>query len=347
MLLFADSFDHYTSDDVSLKYSTTYECTIVPNGRCDTNCLRVPGGSVHGGVIKGVAPSTTTAIWGFAVKIQTLGSLASLSTLYYGGSAILALSRGLDGAIYGSLNPSSAFPTTFQVSEADVLRVGGQWYYLEFKVTVSSGGAGTINVRCNSEDVTAGGGITGLTFGASTWTAVALRTSLFGTTWLFDDFYIADTSGSAPWNDFLGDVRVEYLQPTANGATQQWDNTGGAAAWNSVDDGEEPDQDTSYISTNVATEEATFEYENSSLPTGATVFGVQMSFLAKKDEPGDRIIKAIVREGGVNYEGGAELFPSDDTYDYRHTIMQVNPADSAAWEITDVNANEFGVRLET
>lgn len=347
-LLFADSFDHYQSAGLNQKYTDRGEfATIVPNGRCNTQCLQSVG-QLGSGVIRGVRGNNRTeAIWGFAYRLVSLSTLTHMTGLYGGDNPVMVFRRNATGAIEYSINSQAAFATYTPCTEADVIRVG-QWYYIEFKVVVSTSGAGSIEVHVNGENVTLSGFDSVTTgFYANYWDGISLSSSLFGSTNRFDDFYIGDTNGDAPWNDFLGDIRVEYLQPTANGATQDWDNTGGAEAWNSVDDAAEPDEDTSYISTNVAAEEATFEYENSALPSGATVFGVQISFLAKKDEPGDRVIKAIVREGSTNYEGGVDLFPSDDTYDYRTTMMQTNPADSAAWEIDDVNNNEFGVRLDT
>lgn len=346
-LLFVDSYDHYETVDLSKKYSTIIESpSISNNGRCGSNSLLIDGDE---GVIKGVNPtSRTEAIWGFAVKFTVdAGGQGHFTTLMGGSNPVMVFRRTSTGGLEYSINSAAAFSTYTPLTAGDLLRIG-QWYYIEFKVVVATSAAGSIAVRINSQDRTLSGFSSGVTtaFYADYWDGIKLWSPLFGRPIYIDDFYISDTSGASPWNNFLGDVRVEYLQPTANGATQQWDNTGGAAAWNSVDDGSAPDEDTSYISTATVTEEATFVYEDAALPSGATVFGVQMSFLAKKDEPGDRVIKAIVREGGTNYEGGIDLFPSDDNYDYRHTIMQVNPADSAAWAITDINADEFGARLD-
>lgn len=346
-LLFADSFDHYETVDLSRKYSTIGASqSIAANGRCSTNALVVDVDPTFNGVVKGCAPTANTqAIWGFAVKFTEAATQGNFCSVMSGASNVMSFRRTSTGSIEYSINDAAAFSTWTSCTGGDVIRVG-QWYFIEFKIVLATTAAGSIQIRVNSGDVTSSGFSSGVTTAsyASTWDGVKLGGAGFGGIIYYDDFYMSDTSGASPWNGLLGDIRVEYLQPTSNGIVQEWDNTGGAAAWNSVDDGSAPDDDTTYISTAVANEIATFNYENSSLPTGATVFGVQVSFLAKKDEPGDRAIAPVVREASVNYLG-SNTYISDESYDYRHVMMQTNPADAAAWAIADVNTNEIGVKV--
>ena len=346
-LLFCDSYDHYETVDLSRKYSTLGTTQVISaNGRCSTNALVVDIDPGFNGVIKGVPTTTPTqAIWGFAVKFTAASIQGNFTSLMSGDANVISFRRTSTGSIEYSINDAAAFATWTSCTGGDTIRVG-QWYYIEFKVVLATTAAGSITIRVNAADVTSSGFSSGVTtaFYSSTWDGIKLGGAGFGPVIYYDDFYIADTAGASPWNDFLGDVRVEYLQPTSNGTTQEWDNTGGAAAWNSVDDGSAPDDDTTYISTAVANEIATFNYENSSLPTGATVFGVQVSFLALKAEPGDRAIAPVVREGVTNYVA-SNTYISDESYDYRHVMMQTNPADAAAWAIADVNNNEIGVKV--
>jgi hypothetical protein len=343
-LLFADSFDHYETADLSRKYSSVGQSTsIAANGRCNTNALVVNVDPAFSGVIKGVNVGSATCICGFALKITSADDTEIFSVMNASTHEI-TFAWDLVGSLRYSINPSAAFPTWTTCTNADVIRVG-QWYFVEFKVAMSSS-TGSIVVRVNGSDVTLAGFSSGLDTGASSWNGIALGGADFGGIRYHDDLYVSDTAGDAPWNDFLGDIRVEYLQPVADGAEQDWTNVGGAAAWNSVDDGSAPDDDTTYITTATQGDTSTFEYEDAALPSGANVFGVQMSFLALKDEPGDRAIRAVVREGSSDFEHETNVYISDDSYDYRHVMMQLNPADDAAWAIDDVNDDEFGVIVE-
>jgi hypothetical protein len=66
--------------------------------------------------------------------------------------------------------------------------------------------------------------------------------------------------------------------------------------------------------------------------------------LAKKDLPGNRLIAPVVRQGGVNYLGD-DLGVNQDSYLFDHAVFQENPATSAPFTITEVNTDEWGVKV--
>jgi hypothetical protein len=161
--------------------------------------------------------------------------------------------------------------------------------------------------------------------------------------YLIDDLYALDTTGAAPNNTFLGDVRVEYLRPTANGAHQDFALVGALSHWEAVDDDATPDDDTSYIHSATVGEIDTEIYANTGLPSG-TIFGVQVDLFARKTDSGFREIRPIVRHAGADYQGDA-LAPSFASYVYLLHVFELNPGTAAAWTIADVNSAEYGVRI--
>jgi hypothetical protein len=69
---------------------------------------------------------------------------------------------------------------------------------------------------------------------------------------------------------------------------------------------------------------------------------VQLSIVARKTDAGEAAMKGFYRSGGTNYE--TDEFTLTDTYGIHQKIWEDNPADSNAWEESDIDQGEFGVR---
>ena len=79
--------------------------------------------------------------------------------------------------------------------------------------------------------------------------------------------------------------------------------------------------------------------------TPTTIYAVIAEIYANKDDASAKTGKIMARVNGSNYEG-ADLTPVEANYDYFQEIWELNPDDAAAWEEADVNAAEFGVKVE-
>ena len=91
-----------------------------------------------------------------------------------------------------------------------------------------------------------------------------------------------DGSGPAPFNDFLGDVRVDARYPTAEGANSAWTPLSGTDNALMVDDpgppytpGGGPDDDTTYNSTLTVGAVDTHVIQDAPV-TGAVFYGAQL-----------------------------------------------------------------------
>lgn len=216
----------------------------------------------------------------------------------------------------------------------------GVWNYIEMSATIDDA-AGRVIVRVNGAIVI---DFTGDTRNAGVSTnldAIFLHaaTGLSGAT-LYEDIVALNALGSAPANDFIGDVRVLTLPPTGAGAnTGLTPSTG--ANWSCVD--ELPFSATDFVSGSAAGVKDT--YATTDLPAGiTTVYGVQVAAVAKKTDAGTRSLKTTVRSGGTDYSdaAGTALTTSDTTV---LSMRSVDPATGVAWTPTGVNALEVGVEV--
>lgn len=343
-LLFIDSFDHYVTADLGEKWTTWggTQSISAGTGRRGSASLRSTGGAANY-ALKGVAVSGATAILGFAFNGASLGG-NRIAGIYDGPGAKehVYLTANSDGSlsVYRSANtiPSNGtIGATLLGSTAAGLIAAGTFAYLEWKVLLHDT-TGTVAVRVNGASALA---LTGqdTSNGSLVWSSFWLGSGSSNLTADFDDLYVLDGTGAAPWNDFLGDCRVDARYPTAAGATTGWTpNTG--ANWAAVDDAA-PNDDTDYTSAATAGLTDTFVVQDAPV-TGAAIYGVQHNLSAKKTDAGSASIAPVIRHSGVDYVG-ANLNPGT-TYAVLQQIAAVNPGTAAAWTEAGFNAAEFGYK---
>lgn len=337
-LLFMDSFDHYVTADIFEKWTTGAGGTTSINataGRRGSGALRIVNqASCY--ALRGVAASGTTAIIGVAYKTSAFG--AQFLGICDSSRTHILLITNADGSISAQRGNAFTFTgagTTLGTTAPGILLIN-TYAYIEVKVVIHDT-AGTVTVRVNGAPV--------LTLttqdtaqASSVWTAMYCANMNVGTA-DFDDLYVLDGTGSAPWNDFLGDCRVDARYPTAAGATTGWTpNTG--ANWAAVDDAA-PDDDTTYTSAASAGLTDTFVVQDAPV-AGAAIYGVQHCVSAKKTDAGAASIAPVIRHSGVDYVG-ADQNPGT-AYAVLCTIAAMNPGTAAAWTEAGFNAAEFGYK---
>ena len=127
----------------------------------------------------------------------------------------------------------------------------------------------------------------------------------------------------------------------------------GHALWTGVytdvDEGSGAIDDNDYISTRVNDNKEFYGWSTDSAYSGATISQIEFFYHARKANSGGFIPQ--IYKSGTYYDGTAPtLTTSWDTYS---TVWTTNPADSAAWESTDIddivagfiNINPRGVNL--
>ncbi len=356
--LFFDSFDHYALALMTQKWNQIDTSTAAGDnstinsaaGRRGTNGLQIGNGAA-GAAARGSnnfrvtpdmpSPSGTTVIVGFAFQqvedfIRLSASSCRIVDILSSSTTRVRVSPNNDGTLSVYNAAGTVVGTTARALHHGIT------YYLEFKF-VLHGSTGTADVRVDGVNVLS---LTGLNLGGTTWstlklgpTATPILPGSNAVTWYVDDLYICDGSGTDS-NDFLGDVRIDCLRPTADGFWQDFSQSSGTDNFAMVDETlANSDTDYNYSGTVGAID--TFITDD--LPiSGALVKGVQLVSQARKEDAGTALHKGVVRISSTDYVGATRGVPS--SYEFLRNIFTLSPATGVAWTDTEINATEFGYK---
>jgi hypothetical protein len=358
-LLFMDSFDHYATADLMQKWTSQIinssgAITISPgNGRRASASLRVVTLGYNGtrislapGVISsGTGPNSgALLVLGFALRIDALTSSGYLALVKItdGATTQLTFSLQADGLIKVNRGSgggpllgvtSSAFPTGVFVS-------------VEIKALIDPAN-GSVEMRLNGQSVLSVGGVSTSESAAARWSSLILGNSENNgstgavNTLDFDDLYVLDGSGTAPWNSFIGDCRVDARFPTGPGLSSDWAPSAGVN-WQNVDDAA-PNGDTDYNTGAAASLVDTFVVQDAPVP-GAAIYGVQHNLAVRKLDAGVCGVAAVVRQGSPIQDYVSVDVPVSTAYTNARVVQQTNPATTAPWTEAAFNASEFGYK---
>jgi hypothetical protein len=340
-LRFYDGFDHYTAQaDQTTKWTDYLNASDVPGAAVGRFGGGWPNSQQNQRSVYKTLDSQATWVIGAAVYIQT--GLPSAATPLF--VTLDALTRQCYLQIQANTGKLQV------VRESGVVLGTGTfvfsaniWYYVEFKVTISDA-AGVAVARINAvTDINLSSEDTKNTANA-TADAVALNGGAIGslTRIIYDDVYMLDGTGSSPYNDFLGDVRVQSLFPGGNGNSSVLVGSDG----NSIDnyllvDEASPNGDTDYVESSTVGDKDTYAFGNLT-PAAGTVYAVQLLPYARKTDAGVRSIKTVARHSATE-EDSADLTLST-SYQYFEDIRTTKPG-GGTWSISDVNGAEFGCKI--
>jgi len=356
-LLFLDSFDHYATADLSQKWtsiSSSGSGTVAIGsaaGRRGSNSLRFGNAASTDSetffVQKVVAAGDATAIAGCAVLVpnNTVGTLGMALAQFKDGATVQVTLRLVnDGRLAVVRGPNTGGSTVLGTSTAAI--AFGAFAYIEWKVLIHPS-AGTVDVRVNGVSVLSLTGQNTRNSAASQWSSLVLgvadsgptTTTFTATSIDYDDLYVLDGTGAAPWNTFLGDVRVDVRLPTGAGATTGFTPSTGAN-WQNVDDAT-PNGDTDYNSASSSGLTDTFVVQDAPV-TGAAILGVQQCLNMKKTDASTCTVAPVIRHVGVDNVGTSLAVGT--TYAYGLAVAQTNPGTGAQWTEAGFNAAEFGYK---
>jgi hypothetical protein len=259
------------------------------------------------------------------MDLVQLSTAAGLNTVLIHSMGALRL---FANSIYGTAltNPSSKVLTTYN------------WYYLELlQYTANSGGY--ITVRVNGETWFDLQGIDSQFVATDLIDNIILVTGPGGT-W-FDEIYVA-TGDDAK---FYGDNRIDSLLPSGSGTYSQWTGSDTDQVDNyALVDEATLNSDTDYVACSTAGQIETYQYPDLAYSAGS-VAGIQQVVTACKVDAGSRTLRFICRIGGTDYPGGTVALT--DSYLCHRYIWETNPVTGTAWTPAEVNAAEFGFKLES
>lgn len=294
-----------------------------------------------------ITENPSTIIVGFAFKITGAPAYAS-------GNAFLQLfdAQGLITAgnvhVKFNINDSKLIEarnsagTIIGTSSGHTIEIS-TWYYMEVKVTISDT-VGQVTINVDEAEVLSTTADKDTCNGSNDY----VGSVYFGpnddgvSTTFIDDMYICDTSGDAPHNDFLGDVRIDCLRVSGAGSHTEFTPSAGSN-YENVDEESGPDGDTTYNDGDTTNDEDSYALDNLPSPAATTIYGVKSQITARKTDAGARKCKIITRSGGTDYTGDEETL--SDSFQTVTKLYEDNPDDSAAWEDADVNGMEVGIEV--
>jgi len=267
-VVFMEGFDHIALAQLYAKGWSQPSGGSVVAGRFAGQGLRT-NSSAPNCYSKALPASYSTLIVGFAFLPTTTDARDVLS-LRNGTTTVVKVATVVVGGV-PVVRLVNASGTTLATGTTGV--PANAWTYIELKVVVSAT-VGTVEVRLNGASAAECSG-TGLNTGALDidniglwWVVTYLNT--------YDDIYVVDTSGSAPTNTWLGEVRVSTLIPNGNGANTAW--TGAYTDW---DDITSADDDTTYVSSSTPGDRETSTLTDLSAATSTVLLSRPISSPAR------------------------------------------------------------------
>lgn len=343
-LRFFDGADHYAAGQVTNKWTTVVNGAGINTGRrAGSSAVKAlsNGGTGAAGVLTKNLTAKGTWIVGGAFNVVNHGGSTSLA----GTAMPVRLIDNTTTQVDIRINSDGSFTatrngTTLASSAAGLITVD-TWWHLECKVIIASSG-GRVILKINGNTVIdftgntqATGNATADKFafqsgGGSTQRALAV-----------DDLYLLDGDGPGN-NDFLGDLRVDTLYPTAEGAHSDFTPLSGTDNALMVDEAGSVDDDTTYVVSGTNNHIDTYVTQN--LP-GATlqVLAVNVWVDSRREDVGTREIANVIRSGSTDYVGTPVIVQAAYTMQ-GETYLQ-DPDTGSTWTVSGVNAAEFGQKL--
>lgn len=141
---------------------------------------------------------------------------------------------------------------------------------------------------------------------------------------------------------------VDTLYPDGDGTTQQWDvGTGCTNHWECVEEGVPGDDATSYLETEVNSEDELFTLTDFT-PTDLDVIDSVVPIGRSQGHGGGtKVCSFRVRSGSTTYTGLTHNEVNGTWTTHRDTAWTIDPNGGGAWTDADVDAVEIGYRSET
>jgi hypothetical protein len=318
-----------------------YNPSIGSNGPLGDNYAVISGDNASLAT-RGLIPSVSQAFVGcrvqwngkWALQVGDIANGTQMSAVFDGNAKTVTVYRGSYGL--GNYSGTVIVPAVQYFWSSD-------FNYFEFGGLISAT-AGTATVRINGATIIDASGLNNqgaangtLTMNTAAWGDASNN----GINMSLAHVYWCDTTGGAPWNGFLGDVRVQTLKPTANSAVVFTPTPGTDANWQ-VAATVPPSPTTIYNSD--TTDGATDLFTIASMdPSLGTVFGVNVKGIYLKSASGNRSMAGTLKSGTASATGASLALGTNGAQ--WPAIFETDPATAAAWTQAAVNAAVTGYTI--
>ena len=346
-LLFVDSCDLYaTREQIARRWepnatSVSHINVSATAGRWGGRAIQLASAGV-GRIIRHIPPRQTV-ILAFAASFARDGSPVNQAfiTLYDPTGTQIVIAIDFVEGRYRCYR--GWFDVEITQSAVDFAAVAKeQYHWFELKVTIDATG-GAVELRRNGAVLLT---FSGNTKGAPTGdiTRVQLRSMNQNSknridVWL-DDIVIADDLGGQN-DDFLGDLRISTLVPTADTAQKDWTPSSGSDNFSRVAE-VPPDDDTTYVASATPGDRDLYAMA----PLGTTplaIKGLQQTAVARKDDAGERALALVLKSGATVLVAPPTILGS--SYAFTEAIHEQDPATGAPWTAAAVDAVQAGLEV--
>jgi len=213
------------------------------------------------------------------------------------------------------------------------------WYHIVVKVTIDNS-AGAYTIHLNGAEVASATSVD--TQNSANATADRIYFSAPDRYTCWDDIYIFDGTGLVS-NDIPGDgdLYIVSIMPTADTVDADWTPQGAGAHYVEVDEVPTPDGDTTYVSSNVATDLDIYDLGN--LPEAAEIYGMQVYTDLRKEGVGARTCRALLKSAGTISNGASVVLGAN--YVGQLDVWDTDPATSVQWLDSAVDALQVGIEV--
>lgn len=280
---------------------------------------------------------------GFSVRSPNSGNIQRYSvTLYDDRTEQDFLSLAFDDTgvlrlFCGGVQVGRSRPGSWQVFT---------WHYIQLKA--KGGDPGFAQVKVDGEiviDITNADFTPGVLPLGFDWGFDAYRIGTpAGTSsklWAIDDLYILDATGPAPYNNYLGNVRVGCMKPDAPGDVTGLIPVGAAANWIAGASTDITADTTVYNQTDTVGAYDLYHLQ-ANVPS-RQVFGIMTTVFYRQDNAIQLWSQNVLKTGGVEYYG--DIRGVAQTYIGRDTIYDNNPNTGVSWTNADLADVQIGPKL--
>ncbi|RMG74296.1 MAG: hypothetical protein D6710_01905 [Nitrospirae bacterium] len=231
----------------------------------------------------------------------------------------------------------------------------GQWYFVEFFVLLNPSNAGFIEAKVDGTTVLSATGQTSLLGGTSVigfTDAIGIKNLSAASGSRMDNIYFVDNLGDEPFNNMLGEVKIEGITVSGDGQLSEWSPVGAQSGYQAVSG--QYDSDQTYISTDVSAESVFTMTDLQNIPDG-TILGAQMNVTIKHSNISTPAqIRGSFRKGVDGGFTGPVPVTRNTAFDVPavgYTTIGI-PIDFALtgtgslWTTDDINSGEFGIFRE-
>ena len=331
-----DGFDYLQAGDVARRYDSSSIVQSLVTGRNGLGKAVCPNLNTY--LVKSIPDNQATLITGMSMYWPSVGSGSGLFFAFTDNQGSLA-SVGTQLELWGGGGQTyvSVKANGVEIGRTSSTITYDTWHWLELKATFAPTG-GTWEIRLNELVIGSGTGntsTTGNSYANGWWLSVVGSTTSY-----YDDWVILDTTGPAPYNDYLGDCVIECLLPAGPGAHTDFTSSNSNPDWQNVDDVPQ-DGDTSYVVSNVVG--AMDTYVPSTIAAGGSTMAMQVVATARRADVGAHNAAVVVRSAGTDVVSSNLFAPTVEYLCYSDIFL--TDSLGALWQAGTIQTAEFGIKV--